>query len=63
MVMVVDMRVFLLSTCQTTFSSELVVDETVDSKDNLKEKAREVADIWMYHLSKNFLQLGRDMLW
>ena len=53
----------MLSTCLTTFSSELEVDETVDSKDNLEEKAREVADIRMYHLSKNFLQLGHDMLW
>ena len=61
----VDMRVFfIISTCLTTFSTcELVVDETVDSKDNLEEKAKEVADIRMYHFSKNFLQLGRDMLW
>ena len=44
-------------------SCELVVDNTVDSKDNLEEKAREVTDIRMYHFSKNFLQLGRDMLW
>ena len=55
---------FILSTCLTTFSTcELVVDETVDSKDNLEEKAKEVADIRMYHFSKNFLRLGRDMLW
>ena len=40
-----------------------MVDETVDSKDNLEEKAKEVADIRMYHFSKNFLRLGRDMLW
>ena len=35
----------------------------MDGKDNKKEKTREVPDIRMYHISWNFLQLGRDMLW
>ena len=42
---------------------ELVVDNTVGSEENLEEKSREVADIRMYHFSRNFLQLGCDMLW
>ena len=55
--MMVDMRISILSTCLTTFSTyKLVVNETVDSKDNLEEKTREVADIRMYHFGKNFLQ-------
>ena len=46
MMMVVDMRVFLFSTCLTTLSTcELVVDNTVDGKDNMEEKISEVADI------------------
>ena len=40
-----------------------LVDDTVDGKDNKKEKTRKVPDIRMYHISWNFLQLGRDMLW
>ena len=35
----------------------------MDGKDNKEEKTREVPDIRMYHISWNFLQLGRDMLW
>ena len=58
---------FILSTCPislTTFSTwDLAVDDTVDGKDNKKEKTRKVPDIRMYHISWNFLQLGRDMLW
>ena len=52
-VMVVDMRdFFITSTCLTLFSTyELVVDKTVDSKDNLEEKTREVTDIRMYHIT------------
>ena len=42
---------------------KLVVDDTVDGKDNLDKKTREVADIRMYHFGWNFLQLGCDMLW
>ena len=42
---------------------KLVVDNTVDGKDNLDKKTREVADIRMYHFGLNFLQLGCDMLW
>ena len=36
---------------------KLVVDDTVDGKDNLDKKTREVADIRMYHFGWNFLQL------
>ena len=45
----------------TFCSCGLVVDGTVDGKDNKEEKTREVADMRMYHFGKNFLQLGRDM--
>ena len=30
---------------------------TMDSKDNKEEKTREVANIWMYHFSWNFLHV------
>ena len=54
LMMVVDMRVFLFSTCLTTLSTwELVVDDTVDNKDNLEQKTREDADIRMYYLGLN----------
>ena len=46
----------------TFYSCGLVVEVTVDSKDNEAEKTREVADIMIYHFSWNFLQLGCDML-
>ena len=43
MVMVFDMKVFILSTYRTTLDTgELEVDDTVDIKDNLEEKTREV---------------------
>ena len=62
MVMVVDMKVFILSTCLTTLNTgELVVNHTVDGKDNQEEKPMEVADIRMYHFGWNFLQKGFDM--
>ena len=41
----------------------MVVNGTVDGKDNKEEKTREVADIKMYHCGWNFLQLGHDVLW
>ena len=45
-------KFFILSTCLTTFSScVLMVDDTMDGKDNKKEKTREVPDIRMYHIS------------
>ena len=41
--MVFDMKVFILSTYLTTLDTgELEVNDTVDSKDNLEEKTREV---------------------
>ena len=52
MVMVVDMKVFILSTYVTTLSTcELVVDNTVDGKDTKEEKPREVPDIITSHVS------------
>ena len=39
-------------------SCELVVDNTVDGKDNLEEKTRGVADVRMQHLSCNFLNMA-----
>ena len=63
MVMVFDMKVFILSTYLTTLDTgELEVNNIVGSKDNLEEKTREVADIKMYHCGWNFLQLGHDEL-
>ena len=47
-----------------TFSSfGLVVDGTVDGKNNKEEKAWEVADIMIYHFSWKILQVGCDMQW
>ena len=45
----------------TFCSFGLVVDGTVDGKNNKEEKTREVADTMMYHFSWKFLQLGCDM--
>ena len=51
---------FILSTCLTSLSTyELVVDGIVVVKDNKWEKTREVADIKMHHITRNFLQRGR----
>ena len=51
-------------TCWTTLRTwKLVVNDTVDGKDNLEEKTREVSKIRMYHLSWVFPHLGCDMLW
>ena len=59
------MKVFILLTCLTVLSTcELVGDSTVDGKGNKEEKTREVANIMMYHFSRNFFQQGCDnMLW
>ena len=52
----VDMKVFTLSGHLKTLSScELMVDDTVDGKDNKEKKIRGFADIRMYHFSWNFL--------
>ena len=41
--MVLDMKVFILSTYLTTLDTgELEVNDNVDSKDNLEEKTKEV---------------------
>ena len=53
----------ILNTFNTLSISELAVDGTVVSKVNSEKKIREVADIRMYHIRWNFLQLGYDMLW
>ena len=58
--MVVDKRVYTFNLSdQTSSTRELVVDNTVDGKKNLEEKTREVADIKMHHITRNFLQRGR----
>ena len=55
---------FILSICVTTLSTfELVIYDTVDGKENLEKKTREVTEIRMYHFGWNFIQLGCDMLW
>ena len=43
-------------------SCSLVVEVTVDSKDNEAEKTREVADIRIYHFGWNFSQKRCDEL-
>ena len=63
MVIVVDMRAAIFSTCLATLCTcGLVVDGTAVGKDNNEEKIREVAVVRMYHLGWNFLQLGCDTL-
>ena len=42
---------------------ELVVDNTVDGKDNMEEKTSEVADFRRYHFSWNLFKLRGDMIW
>ena len=43
---------FILSTSPTTLSMcKLVVDDTVDGKDNRMEETMEVGDIMMYYFS------------
>ena len=41
----------------------MVVNDTVDGKNNLEEITREVADNRMYHFGNNFLHLRLDLLW
>ena len=63
-VMVVDMKVFILSTYLTILDTgELEVNDTVDSKDNLEEKPGRSMANRMYHFGWNFLHLGSDMPW
>ena len=38
-------------------TSELVGGGTVDGKDNKEGKTREVADIWMYHISYTSVEI------
>ena len=38
----------------------MVVDDTVDGKDNLEEKTREVSKIRMYHFSAEIVHLLID---
>ena len=55
MVMLVDMKVFILSTCLTTLNTgELVVNHTVDGEDNQEEKTRGLLDVslWLEFSSK-----------
>ena len=46
----------------TFCSCGLVVDGTVESKDNEAEKTREIADMRIYHFSWNFLHIRCDEL-
>ena len=46
----------------TLSTNKLVVDDTVDVKDNQEKRTSKVADIRMYHLSWYSLQLRCDML-
>ena len=39
-----------------------MVDDTVDSEENLEEKTREVTDITLYHISWNFPQQQRYIM-
>ena len=53
----------LLATCLRTLNTcELVVEDTVDSKDNLEDDTMEVTEIKMYHFSRNIFQLGCEVL-
>ena len=48
---------FMLSTwVSTSITWQLVVDDTVDDKDNLEEKTREDADIRRYHIGRSFFK-------
>ena len=47
-----------MSDHQSCWSCELVVDNTVDGKNNLEEKTRGVADVRMQHFSCNFLNMA-----
>ena len=52
--MLVDLEVLILSTSLTILRSYvLVVDDTVDGRDNQKEDIMEVGDIMMYHFNQN----------
>ena len=51
---------FILSTCLTTFSTcELVVDNTVDGKNNLEDITREVPDKCVEHVKANLYYATR----
>ena len=47
----------------TFCSCGLVVNGTVDDKDNREKNTREVTDIRKHHFSCNFIQPGCYMLW
>ena len=49
--MVIDMKFVHISTCLTTLRSCVLVDGTVDGKDNKMKETMEVGDIMMYHFS------------
>ena len=62
--MLVDMKVvYTFNQPDHIKNMRVDVDDIVDGKDNSEEMTREVADIRMYHIRWNFLQLGYDMLW
>ena len=54
--MMVDIKVFYtFNQCDNLISCVLMVDDTVDGKDNEEGKTAKVADIRMYHFGWNFL--------
>ena len=55
--MMVDIKVsYTFNQCDNLMSCVLMVDDTVDGKDNQMEATMQVGDIMMYHFSQNLLQ-------
>ena len=55
--MVDDMKVvYTINQSNHIKNMRVDVDNIVDGKDNSEEMTREVTDIRMYHIGKNFLQ-------
>ena len=56
-VMMVDIKVsYTFNKCDNLMSCVLMVDDTVDGKDNQMEATMQVGDIMMYHFNQNVLQ-------
>ena len=54
---------YTFSTSENIKLCELMVDDTMDGKNNKEKKIRGVADIRIYHFSWNFLWQGCARLW
>ena len=55
--MMVDIKVsYTFNQCDNLMSCVLMVDDTVDGKDNYMEAIMQVGDNMMYHFSQNLLQ-------